>query len=114
VAAGVVRVRSISTIAEDSKARSVDVGVEALDAVTATASVSAARSNTGEVTYSGAKPLAIGVELYDLRFDEQAGKLVMGSEETAVTLRRGRPAPLSPAFPTDEDEALLELESVDA
>lgn len=112
ISAGVIRSGSISIDAEDERSDQVDLGLEALKLAGLDASISVQRHESGTMTYGGDKRLAIGVELYDLRFDDAAGKFTMGDGNVAVDLRRGVEVELVPAFPAGDDEALLEVETL--
>jgi hypothetical protein len=112
VSAAVVRCPSLSITAEDDRSQGVDVGLDALNAVGVNAAISVQRHDRSSVTYQGRKRLAIGVELYDLRYDSERAKFEMGTEDVAVDLRRGREVELVPAFAGDDDEALVEAEEL--
>jgi hypothetical protein len=94
--AAVVRTASLAVVAEDDRSSRVDIGADVLTAVSADAGVTARRTTSGEVTYSGDRPLAIGVEVYDLSYDERARKLRLGNPGRALTLRGpgARPRPV--------------------
>jgi hypothetical protein len=109
VVGGVVRTPSISVAVEDEASNGVEVGADVFTAVSATAGVSATRESTGEVTYKGEKRLAIGVELYRLRYDDDEGKLTMRSIADPLRLRGRLSPPPGPVFVGDDDEALIEL-----
>jgi hypothetical protein len=109
VVGGVVRTPSISVALEDRQSHTVDLGAEVLHAVSADANVTVEREDTGEVTYRGRKPLAIGVELYSLHYDVDRKKFEMAPSDRALALR-GRPLPPPPpALFAEDDEALLDL-----
>lgn len=106
----VVRTSSLAVLAEDERRRAVDLGGEVLKTVNANAGLDAHRSSQGEVTYEGERPLAIGVEVYELAYDEQAGKLLITNPEGALALRGGEPdaRAASPAVMGEaEGDALL-------
>jgi len=75
------------------------------------ASVSAERLATGETAYVGRRRLAIGVELYELRYDEEEQRLEMLPAESLIELRRGRPVTVSPVFLGEDEDAMLEVVS---
>jgi hypothetical protein len=109
--AGVVRTPSVTLVAEDETARRVELGAGVLKAVDAEAGVSAKRAESGEVTYAGRKRLAIGVELYELAWDEDAGRLSLGNPDGALAIR-GQPTASGPAaafIGGPEGEALVSL-----
>jgi len=109
VAAAFVRSRSIVVHAKDSSSAAVDLGAGLLSAFDGDASVTAQRAGGGAIAYHGQRSLAIGVELYSLEYDEQAGSFLMGGQKRPVALLRGRERELTPAFPAEHDEALLEI-----
>jgi hypothetical protein len=109
VTAGVVRARVLVLQVEDERATSVDLGVEALAAVGGHAGISVERRAEGEIAYQGADALAIGVELYELRFDRERRAIAMRTLDEPVDLQHGRRQVPVPAFPAGEDEVLLPL-----
>lgn len=109
VAASFVRSPAISIHAEDASAQSLEVGAGVAKLVDGEAGVSVNRAGDGTLTYRGQESLAIGVELYELEFDEQRGFL-MGGQREPVALQRARDLPPDPAFPAEDDEALLYVE----
>jgi hypothetical protein len=114
VSAAVVRSSAISIVAHDERGATVDAGADVLAAVQGDAKVVVERAAGGEITYQGGdRPLAIAVELYDLAYDEQGGRFVMGEADDAVELRRGRELELPAAFPAEDDELLLALDDLD-
>jgi hypothetical protein len=108
VVGGVVRTPSISIALEDQGSTSVGAGVDALYAVGAKADVKVEREEPGEITYRGRKPLAIGVELYSLRYEPGGGTFELAPADRPVAVRGRRSRP-EPAFVAEDDEALLEL-----
>jgi hypothetical protein len=113
ISAAVVRCSSISIDTDSDSSNTLDAGVGVLKLVNADASVSVKRHESGTITFKGTKRLAIGVELYDVSYDEALGKFSMGGRDAAVDVRRGKEVELQPAFPADDDEALLEVELLD-
>jgi hypothetical protein len=109
VTAAVVRSPSISVVTEDDASRRVDVGARLLAAVDATANVTAEQASEGEITYRGRAPLAIGVELYRLRYDDDEQKLSMFPQDPRDPVHAGKPPPPVPAFVAPDDDALLEM-----
>jgi hypothetical protein len=110
VVGAVVRTPSVSVTLEDQRSRAVELDAGVLTFVNAHARVSAARERRGEVTFGGHSPLAMGVELYELSYDERARRLEMRTAEDALPLR-AKPSPLRPAFVADEDDVLLDVRS---
>jgi hypothetical protein len=112
VSAGVVRSKSISIETDAGSSAALDLGLDALSVAGADAGLSCKRHESGAVTYKGREPLAIAVELYDLRYNTELGKFEMGLEDVSGALRRGAEVELEPAFPAEDDEALLEVEEL--
>jgi hypothetical protein len=111
IVAAVVRTPSLSLAAQDERSNTVDLDVDALRAVSAEAGIDLHRQREGEITYAGATPLAIGVELYQIRHDAESDRLEMLPVETAIALSRGRPAPPPPAsFLGEDDDIFIYLE----
>jgi hypothetical protein len=110
ITAAVVRSPSISVVAENGRARKVDVGAEVLAAVNATGAVDVESAGSGEVTFNSTVPLAIGLELYELRLDHETGTLSMLPQDLRRALKLGKPVIPSAVFVAPEDEALLELD----
>lgn len=108
--AGVVRTPSVSLVAEGEDGRRVELGAGVLHAIDVETGVTTKRTEEGEITYAGAKRLAIGVELYELAWDEGAGRLSLGNPDGALAIR-GRPAPAPEAafIGGATGEALVEL-----
>lgn len=90
--AAVVRTPSLSVVAENAGQQAVEIGAEVLATVNASTGLDARRSSSGEVTFEGERPLAIGVEVYELLYDEKAGKLRMSNPEGALALRGDKPS----------------------
>jgi hypothetical protein len=109
VVGGVVRSPSISIALTDRRSHGIDVRAEVAHAVSADANVEVKQDDTGKITYQGDKQLAIGVELYELRYDATAARFEMRPAGGPLPLR-GRPVSPVPAFPAEDDEALLELD----
>lgn len=110
VAAAFVSSNSIVVHAKDTGSNAVEVGAGVLSALDADARVCTEHAGEGAMAYRGQEPLAIGVELYDLEYDAERDAFLMGSQKEPVTLMRGKEGELTPAFPAEDDEALLEVE----
>jgi hypothetical protein len=113
VAGAVVRSPSLSMRADDGTGTAVDLDVEVFSAISGKAGISVQKQSSGAITYSDGKSIAIGVELYNLRYDEERGGFQMGDQQTAVDLKRGKRVQLEPEFPAEDDDALLEVEEFD-
>jgi hypothetical protein len=94
VVAAVVRAGALAVVAEDGREQRVELAADALQAVSAEGAVRVARTDAGEITYSG-RELAIGVELYEI--GERQGRLRMSSVDEGLKLR-GRAQALTPAL----------------
>lgn len=96
---GVVRTRSITIIAADERASAVELDAGALHVANVDAGLAVEKAAKGELTYTGKTKLAIGVELYELRYDEQLHRLTMRMPENARVFRSSkRSAPPAPAL----------------
>jgi len=109
VTAAVVRSPCVGVVAEDDSSRRVEFGAEVLAVADATAGVTVESSATGELTFRGTTPLAIGLELYQLRYDEREGKLSMRAQDPRDPVKAGKEATPRAAFVAPGDEALLDL-----
>jgi hypothetical protein len=110
VAAAFVWSPSIVVHARDAACTEVDLGAGLIGAVDADAGVKAERAADGAMTYKGREPVAFGVELYDLEYDSDRQSFLMGTQKQPVALMRGRRTKPTPAFPAENDEALLTVE----
>jgi hypothetical protein len=110
VTAAVVRTPSISVMLDDDRSQSVDLGADAVHAISVEAGISGEHSSSGEITFAGTTPLAIGVQLYSMRFDAQTGKLSMAAVDRAQRVGARPPKP-APAFVAEDDEALLSIDT---
>lgn len=108
VTAAVVRSPAIGVVAEDERKRRVELGAEALQVAGADTDVALESGANGELTFRGTTPLAIGLELYELRFDE-AGKLSMLAQDPRDPVHAGKEAVPDPAFLDPDGNVLLEL-----
>ena len=109
VTGGVVRSTAISVVAEDSRRRRVELGAELAQVLDADASVTLESGGNGELTFTGAAPLAIGLELYKLHFDD-SGALRMTPQDPRDPVQAGKGPTPEPELVAPDDEALLELD----
>lgn len=106
--AAVLRSRSVSIQGRNSADSAVDLGVGVATVADVDAKVEVKRESESEVTYSGREPLAIGVELYELRWDD-------GQQEFAFYTPKGplrvlgirADQPLNAAFIGDDEDAFI-------
>jgi len=87
---------SVTVESEDTKLVNIDIGF--LNAAKTSIGVSAAKSEEGEVTYSGEKNLAFGVELYELQYDTKRNTLKLALPTGAIQVRGARTPVAKPAF----------------
>jgi len=111
---GVARSKSLTVAFEDEQGRSLDLGAGVLGIGNAEAGVSITRGGTGEITFAGAKPLAFGVELYELYV--RGDRIRLRLPEAAINVRTAGPeagahaARPQPAFIGGDDaEVFLDL-----
>jgi hypothetical protein len=110
VVGGVIRTPSVSIALEDEQAQTVELGADVLHAVSAHSAITVELEETGEITYAGQVPLAMGVELYSLRYDEDRGRFDMKAAERPFDLRgRPIPPPEREILAADDEEALIEV-----
>jgi hypothetical protein len=88
----VARTPSITLIAKDERSRGVDVDVGALKLAAGSVGVDVDASSNLGVTYRGPKPLAFGVELLELSFDEERNALRFEIPDEPVRIRKGSTA----------------------
>jgi hypothetical protein len=112
VAAAFVRSPSITVHATDAANGAIEVGAGVASALDADVGVTAEHAGEGKVRYRGKDRLAIGAELYELSYDADAKSFLMGAQKQPVALMRGKAVAPAPAFPGDDDEALLEVEDL--
>jgi hypothetical protein len=75
---GVLRSRSITVRSEDANTNKVEVGMGALkSAVGIDNKLDVKRDAAGEITYEGRVPLAFGVELVEMRYDNALNKFFL-------------------------------------
>jgi hypothetical protein len=114
VTTAVVRTPSLVVAAENESANAVDLDVEFLKSVQGTANVSATKTGSGEVKYEGKVPIAIGVELHELKYDSERRKFAVQIVAEAVRVRNvgGAKRDSSPRFIGDErtGDAFLQLQ----
>lgn len=98
VIGAVVRTASVAIEARDERERAVELGAGVMAVADASLKVDASRSSEGVLTYTGRTPLTIGVELYEMTYDEDAGKLVLTTPTGALDIRRAKPADPRPVL----------------
>jgi hypothetical protein len=105
VATAVARSKEITVRAEKDRASGVTVDLGVDDLLKYRGKVTATRREKGAITFKGQSPLAFGVELIELTWDEQ-GKLQMKTTGAVAVRHAGEPPTLvEPTFlmgPTEE------------
>ena len=87
VTTGVARSSEISVAAEDEKGAGIELDVDVLKIAGAQTGVSVSRERKNEISFSGDKRLAFGVEVTELLIDPARGRLRMRMPQGAVRLR---------------------------
>lgn len=83
----VVHSPSISIIAEDYNAKSMNIDLEGMKLLESSGGVLAEKSNDREVTFTGRKSLAFGVELYELRYDATRKTIKIHMPQDAIPMK---------------------------
>jgi hypothetical protein len=101
--AAVVRSASLTVAFEDEHGKALDLGADLTGMGSAGIGLAIARGASGEVTFAGKKPLALGVELYELL--ARGERIRMRLPDAALNIRTaGAPgARARPAFIGGED-----------
>lgn len=95
----VVRSRSIGVTAERERTLSAELNVEALTVADVSAGVTVRKSSQGEITFTGDKTLAFGVELHELVEGAPGEGMRLRAPESGVRVRgRRKDLPPEPAF----------------
>ena len=89
ITTGVMRSKGLAITALDESDKAVNVEIEALRAASATAGVKLEADSRSQITFSGSKPLAFGVELHEIVYDpaRRRSPLSLKGTSQAVTLR---------------------------
>jgi hypothetical protein len=90
---GVVRTHSISIIGEDKKRKAVNSEVIALKIAGLSGDVSVKKSAKGEVTFSGKRKLAFGVELHELQYNPKTSRMTLRMPPSNYIPVRGDKSP---------------------
>jgi hypothetical protein len=91
VTVGVVRSNSITVSAHDESSDTVALDVGALQkAIGAETKIGIGQERDGELTYQGATPLAFGVELLEMSYDDEQNKFLLDAVSQAQKIRAGR------------------------
>lgn len=112
--AAVLRSRSISIQGRDNQDSGADLGVGVATVADADAGVRVERESGSEVTYSGQVTLAIGVELYELRWDDDRQELMFHTPRGPVRILGIREdEPPDPVFVGAEENAFIDAEELE-
>jgi hypothetical protein len=87
---GVARTPSISIVAEGKDGQAVNLDLEALKIGEISPSVSVEKTGEGEITFSGEKSLAFGVELLKLLYDPKQNRIDLEMQNDVVKVRKVR------------------------
>ena len=75
---GVLRSRSITVSSDDERSNNVELGVDALKgAIGGKGKIGVKREAGGEITYKGSVPLAFGVELVEMHYEDDQNKFLL-------------------------------------
>lgn len=90
---GVARSRSISIVAHRGSSGGASVEIDVEPVAKADVGLSIERSSDGELTFQGARPLAFGVELYELVWLKDLDQFKLKLTGDAIRVRSKRDAP---------------------
>ena len=112
--AAVLRSRSISVQGSDQSGSGVDLGVGIATMADVHAGVEVKRASKNELMYSGRDPLAIGVELYELRWDDRQNELSFHTPKGPIPVKAlADREPPDPAFLGGEDNVLVSVQEAE-
>lgn len=104
----VARTPTISIMSESDKEKALTLNLGAMKLTEVATGVSVEESSEGELTFTGEKSLAFGVELHELMHDSKHNKLRLKMPQRAIRLRRevGKPREwrVKPAFIGGSDD----------
>lgn len=109
--ASVLRSASISIQGRDKQDSAVSLGAGVATVADADAKVQVEQESESEVTYSGQEPLAIAVELYELRWDsDRKGFIFQTPAGPLSILGLQENEPPDPVFVGDDEDAFIDAE----
>jgi hypothetical protein len=112
--AAVLRSESISIQGRDKQGTAADLGVGVATLADVDAKVQVERESESELTYSGRDALAIGVELYELRWDDDRQEFVFHTLKGPVRILGIRDdEPPDPVFIGDEENVFIDAEELE-
>jgi hypothetical protein len=107
--AAVLRSASISIQGRDKQDSAVGLGAGLATVADVDAKVRVEQGSDSEVTYHGRNPLAIAVELYELRWDTDRQELIFQTQRGPVRiLGLQADEPPDPVFVGDDEDALID------
>jgi hypothetical protein len=113
VVAAVLRSNSISVRGLDKRDSAVDLGAGVATMADVHTGVQVTKASTSELVYSGRDPLAIGVELYELRWDEGENELAFHTPKGPIRVHGLTETNLPPpAFVGNEDNVLVDVQEL--
>jgi len=111
--AAVLRSRSLSIQGRDEQDSAVDLGAGLATVVDTEVGVEVQRKSESELVFSGRDALAIGVELYELRWHEDEQELAFHTVKGTLPLRGiEEREPPDPVFIGDEENVLIAPEEL--
>lgn len=112
--ASVLRSASISIQGRDKQDTAVGLGAGLATVADADANVQVQEEDDHALTYHGHKPLAIAVELYELRWDAGRQELVFQTQRGPLRILGLREdEPPDPVFAGDNEDAFIEVEELE-
>ncbi|SNS14789.1 hypothetical protein SAMN04488107_1599 [Geodermatophilus saharensis] len=112
VVGAVLRSSSMSIQARDDSGASIGLGAGFATVADANVKVAVRQEGSSEVSFTGSTPLAIAVELYELRWDAEQAEFGFRTSKGPLRLQGlDEDAPPEPVFATDE--ALIVVEEPD-
>lgn len=110
VVAAVLRSKSISVQGRDKRDSAVNLGAGLATVADVHAGVEVKKASTSELVYSGRDPLAIAVELYELRRDDDGNELSFHTPKGPIKVRALTNTNVPrPVFVGDEDNVLIDV-----
>jgi hypothetical protein len=87
IVTSVVKSNSISVEIKANDEQSSDIDIELTKIIDASGSLKFEKNQAGKITYSGSKELAFGVEVYELQFNPNDGKISMSPSDSSIRAR---------------------------
>jgi hypothetical protein len=112
VVAAVLRSSSISVQGRDSGGSAASLGAGVATVADAKVKVKVEKESESEVTYHGQDELAIGVELYEMRWDHDRQALTLHPPKGALKIMGIKEPPPVPAFIGGDEDAFIAPEEL--